>query len=95
MIIPNFGGGGGGSDDRTLVTATVKAASWSNGEYSFEGTYPASKYDMEQVEPYGTKDQVQAFSKASCIGSPTANKLISYGTVPTVDIPVMFFLRRK
>lgn len=78
-----------------LKTMTLLAASWSNAQYSFEATYPSASYDIEQVQPYGTADQVKAYAKAQCVGTPSSNTLIAQGTVPTVDIPVMFYLRKK
>lgn len=79
----------------SIATTTLAAASWSNGVYSLEGTYPNATYDVMELQPYGTADQVKAFAAINPVGSPTANTITALGTVPTIDIPVMFYVRRK
>lgn len=80
---------------RTLVTTTLASTDWSNGEYSFESTYPNTTYDLEQIQPYGTVDQLKAWGKAIIVGNSSGNTIIARGTVPTVDIPIMMYVRRK
>lgn len=74
-----------------ITTSTLLASAWSNGEYSFESTYPVASYNIE-VEIDGdsaTEEQIEAWSGAKMMGSATANKLYAKGDVPTVDIPII------
>lgn len=79
---------------RTLLTTTLESTDWSNGEYSFESTYPNATYDIEQIQPYGTVDQIKAWGDAMIVGSPSENKIIARKTAPTIDVPVMFYLKK-
>lgn len=63
--------------------------------YDFSKTYPNDTYNIEQLQPYGTKEQVKAFGEAMIEGSPTENKLTALGALPTIAIPVMFLVRKK
>ena len=79
------------------ATATLAVASWSNGVYSFESSYPVATYDIE-IEPNGdscTAAQLAAWSKAQIVGSATKNQIKALGTVPTVAIPVMIRYMKK
>ena len=80
---------------RTLVTTTLVSTDWSNGEYSFESTYPNATYDLEQIQPYGTVDQIKVWGDAMIVGNPSENKIIARKTAPTIDVPVMFYLKNK
>lgn len=74
----------------TTVTSTLLAATWSNGTYSFESTYPNSGYDI-LIEPDGntlTADQYAAWSKAQIVGNSATNVIKALGTVPTINIPI-------
>lgn len=79
----------------TLTTATLSAANWADSKYSFEADYPVAEKSISELQPYGTKDQVSAFTSAMIVGSPAENVLTALGTVPTVDIPVMFYVVSK
>ncbi len=79
----------------TLVQVTLLASSWSGGVYSFESNYPNATYNLEQIQPYGTVDQIKAWGKAMVVGNPSGNTIIARGTVPAIDIPVMMYVRRK
>lgn len=79
----------------TIATATIATNQWSNGTYSFESTYPNATYDIEQIQPYGTADQLKAWGKAMIVGNPNGNTITCRGTVPSVNIPIMFYVRRK
>lgn len=75
----------------TFTTSTMTASGWSSSEYSFEGTYPVTTYDIE-IQPNGdsiTDAQMKAWNKAKVYGSASANKAIAKGTVPTIDIPII------
>lgn len=74
----------------TVIT-TLAAASWSNNTYSFESTYPATNYDIV-VELDGsncTTTQKEAWDAAAIQGNPTQNVLKAFGTVPTIDMPIV------
>lgn len=81
------------------VTATLTASGWnaSTKTYSFESQYPSSTWDIE-IEAISTCSdaQAKAWAKASPImGSATSNVLKAYGTVPTVDIPILITKKKK
>jgi hypothetical protein len=80
---------------RTLVTKTLSTSGWNNRVYSFESTYPNATYDIEQIQPTGDANQLKAFGKAMVVGNPNGNTITCRGTVPTVNIPIMFYVRRK
>ena len=80
----------GKANKPTTATITMSASGWSNGEYSFESTYPVSTYDIEiALDSTATSVQVEAFNGALIVGSTTSNIIKAYGDVPTVDIPVI------
>lgn len=88
-----------GATSNLFITAavTMAASSWSNGEYSFESSYPVANYDLE-ISPNGdsiTSDQMESWNNAQIVGSAVANKAISKGTVPVIDIPIILIARRK
>ena len=88
-----------GATSNLFITAavTMAASSWSNREYSFESSYPVANYDLE-ISPNGdsiTSDQLEAWNSAQIVGSAAANKAISKGTVPVIDIPIILIARRK
>lgn len=79
------------------VTATLSAASWTNQTYSFESTYPNATYDIT-VEIDGdscTSEQCEAWDAAAIKGSSTTNKIKAFGTVPTIDIPIVLVYTKK
>lgn len=82
-------------NEHTLVTATIATTDWVNSTYSFETDYPSTTYDIEQIQSYGTVDQNKAWGKAMVVGNPNENTITCRGTVPSVDIPIMFYVKRK
>jgi hypothetical protein len=81
---------------KTVVTSVLHSTDWSNqGIYSFESTYPSATYDIEQIQPYGDIDQVKAWNEADIVGNPNSNILACRGTVPNIDISIMYYIRRK
>jgi hypothetical protein len=75
----------------TIISATLAVASWSNGVYSFESTYPNASYNID-IEPDGstiTDAQFSAWCEAKIVGSSAGNTIKALGTVPTVAIPVV------
>ena len=80
----------GKANKPATATVTMSASRWSNGTYSFEGTYPVATYDIEiALDSTATSVQVEAFNGALIVGSSTANIVKAYGDIPTVDIPVI------
>ena len=73
------------------VNYTLSGSSWSNGTYSFESTYPNSKYNLSiSVSSTATSAQFDSFTKAKIGSSSTYNTIKALGTVPTsTDIPVV------
>lgn len=73
------------------VNYTLSGSSWSSGIYSFESTYPNSKYNLSiSVSSTATSAQFDAFTKAKIGSSSTSNTIKALGTVPTsTDIPVV------
>ena len=73
------------------VNYTLSGSSWSSGTYSFESTYPNSKYNLSiSVSSTATYVQFDAFTKAKIGSSSTSNTIKALGTVPTsTDIPVV------
>lgn len=81
----------------TTATATLSAASWTNQTYSFESVYPNATYDLV-VNINGdscTSAQYEAWCAAAIQGSPTTNILKAFGTVPTIDIPIVIEYQNK
>ena len=82
--------------EETYVNVTMAHGSWSNSQYSFESTYPNSKYNISvSVASTATSAQFDAFGKAKIVGNATTNVVKALGTVPTQDIPVMLKITRK
>lgn len=80
----------GKENKATIVAGTMLASGWSNGLYSFENTYPVSQYNIEiALDNTATLDQVNAFNNANIVGSASTNTVKAYGTVPSVDIPII------
>lgn len=77
-------------------TGTLLASGWSSGQYSLESTYLAASYDIS-IEPNSTctADQLTAWSEANIVGNATANKVKAFGTIPTVNIPIIIKAVKK
>lgn len=83
-------------NDAVYTTVALTAANWSINEYSFESTYPASKYDLEvQIAPSATLTQASAFSSGCICGNATTNVLKALGNVPSIDIPIILKTQLK
>lgn len=80
---------------RTVVTRTISTSDWTNDVYSFETNYPNVSYDIEQIQPYGTMEQVQAWGDAMIIGNPNGNTITAMNGSPTINVPIMFYVREK
>lgn len=75
----------------TVIQYTMLASNWSGKYYSFESIYPFSEYDL-RIQRNGevvNSLQIDAWDAAKIDGSPTANRAIAQGTVPTIDIPII------
>lgn len=74
----------------SLETITLVRGGWTDGIYNLEERYPVDQCNIF-VEPNGdeiTDEQLEAWQKASIVGSPTKNQIVAKGDVPTIDIPV-------
>ena len=75
-----------------ITATTLLASSWDSTAktYSFESTYPNASYDIEvALDSTATTAQVEAFNGAQIVGSATSNVIKAYGTIPTVNIPII------
>ena len=82
--------------EETYVNVTMYNSNWSGSQYSFESTYPNSKYNISvSVASTASSAQFDAFGKAKIVGNATTNVVKALGTVPTQDIPVMLKITRK
>lgn len=78
------------------VVANLLASGWNGSTYSFESTYPHSKYDIEiQPDSSITTAQLAAWGKAKVVGNATSNVYTAKGEVPAVNIPVILRAVRK
>lgn len=76
--------------DDQYINTTMISSGWGNKQYSFESSYPSSKYNvMVSVASTATSTQYDTFSKAKIVGNATNNIVTALGTVPTSNIPVM------
>lgn len=76
----------------TINATTIASSGWSNGVYSaLQTTYPAASYDLEIVLNGSiiTAEQKNAWDSAQIVGGSSTNVLTAFGTVPSVDIPVI------
>ena len=80
----------------TATASTLAASKWSNGQYSFEATYPSASYDLDvQLANTATAEQIGAFGAAVLVGNINSNILTAKGNVPTVDIPIILKAVKK
>lgn len=87
----------GAENAASIVAYTLLASGWSNNEYSFETEYSTNDYNLE-ISLNGdsvTEEQKEAFDFAQLVGFASANKLKAFGTVPTVDIPIILKVVKK
>ena len=80
-----------------VVTMVLLAANWSSNEYSFEGTYPASGYDLE-VELNGDSAvaaDADAWATSAIVGLNTTNAIKALNGSPSRDLPVMIKVTSK
>lgn len=81
----------------TTVRATLEASKWSNGEYSFESTYPSATYKYIRMDfdyDNGTDYQRSLYKAADICPSKTTNKVYLKGDQPSADIPIILTIRR-
>lgn len=69
---------------------TLEAANWTNGIYDLNSIYPGTKYNIEiSLDSQASNEQYNAYSKAQMVGASSTNQIKCFGTVPTIDIPVL------
>ena len=80
----------------TVLGKSLVTSNWSDNSYSFEKDYPTLEYDIE-IEPDSscTADQYAAWCDAKIVGSSTSNIVKAFGTVPTLDIPIIVKVVKK
>lgn len=76
---------------KILHKDVLYAENWQDNTYKINQSYPIEDYWITELQPYGTKEQVTAYRDAIVTRSPDTNDLQCLGTVPTVDIPIMYF----
>lgn len=73
-----------------ILPTALFASGWSGMTYSFESDYPFNKYDLEiALDNTATLAELSAFNGAQIVGSANTNIVKAYGTVPTIDIPIV------
>lgn len=78
------------------VLTDLYASGWSGTTYSFEEDYPFNEYDLEMaLDNTATLEELTAFNEAQIVGSAETNIIKAYGTVPSVDIPIVLKAVRK
>lgn len=88
---------GGQKQYTTTASATISASSWSSGAYTYSNTAITADSIIEIIPATSiTETQLNAFQLANVIGTAQAAGSITmkaFGTIPTVDIPVVFAIR--
>jgi len=81
----------------TYIETTMSASKWNSGLYSFEATYHFATKDIEIfLAPTATAEQFAAWTGASIgTGSMTENTAKAFGTVPTIDLPIVIKVVNK
>ena len=81
----------------SYVDKILASSGWSDGIFSFDTDYPFASYDLKVfLSPNATDEQYKAWSKAGVnTGSETANSIKAFGTIPTVDIPILLKVVEK
>ena len=81
----------------SYVDKILASSGWSDGVFSFDTDYPFASYDLKVfLSPNATDEQYKAWSKAGVnTGSETANSIKAFGTIPTVDIPILLKVVEK
>lgn len=80
----------------TTSTVVLASASWIDGAYSFESTYPSAEYDIYmELSEASTAEQIEAYASALIVGNSTTNVYTAKGGAPTIDIPVMLKVVKK
>ncbi len=85
-----LGAGGEAKPQVVIVSGVMLAPGWNDKLYSFESEYPVADYNIEiALDSTATIDQVEAFNEAQIVGSAVSNTVKAYGTVPSVNIPII------
>lgn len=88
--LPDTGAGEGVNTRITITSGILRASGWVGNLYSFESQYPVNDFNIEiALDSSATDDQVEAFNLAQIVGSATANVVKAFGSVPSVDIPII------
>lgn len=81
----------------TTASATLSASSWSSGAYTYSNTAITADSIIEIIPATSiTAAQLKAFQLANVVGTAQAAgsvTMTAFGTIPTVNIPVVFIIR--
>lgn len=84
------------SNKPTVTEGRILVSGWADAVYSFEATFPGATYDLEiALSSSATEEQATAFCEAMIVGNATTNEVKAFGTVPTVDIPIIIKAVKK
>lgn len=85
------------SNKPSYIDKTLASSGWNDSIFSFDTDYPFASYDLKVfLSPNATDDQYKAWSKAGVnTGSETVNSIKAFGTIPTVDIPILLKVVEK
>lgn len=88
---------GGQKQYTTTASATLSASSWSSGAYTYSNTAITADSIIEIIPATSiTAAQLEAFQLANVVGTAQAAGSVTmkaFGTIPTVNIPVVFIIR--
>lgn len=88
--LPNPEPGEGVNTHITVTSGVLSASGWVGNLYSFESQYPVNEFNIEiALDSSATDAQVEAFNSAQIVGSATSNVVKAFGSVPSVDIPII------
>lgn len=81
----------------TVTTGIMLASRWtSDKKYSFESSYPSSKYNIYiALTDTCTDAQYDAWVRAGLIGSSATNIITAHDEKPNVDIPIVIKVVKK
>lgn len=88
----------GKSSKSVVVTATLNAANWSDGIYTWSNSNITSADQIVELLPSQSigSDQLTALQAANIVGTSQSVGSVTfkaYGEVPTISIPVTFVIR--
>lgn len=88
----------GGSGKSIVIEYTILASKWKSAKYTWSNSSIISANQMIELLPSQsiTAEQLEALQGANIVGTSQAVGSITftaYGSVPTIDVPVIFIIR--